>query len=202
MTARIATNGQARKSLAEQIERLDAMLDGLADGLNDAVAAAVKEVVGVAVQQAVQGVLREVLSNPELLARLSVAAPPVATAVPAKTTWKQRWLSVRNALTACLTSARAACMRGLMSARVACSRHVQQACSGLVSVWQVVCQLGRFRNQLLVAVGVGMTVGTAAYVAGPWLAAAASGIGGFAGALSLQAILNFRRLLYARGIDA
>jgi hypothetical protein len=29
------TNGQVRKSLASQIDRLDVMLDGLADGLND-----------------------------------------------------------------------------------------------------------------------------------------------------------------------
>jgi hypothetical protein len=29
------SNGQVRKSLASQIDRLDTMLDGLADGLND-----------------------------------------------------------------------------------------------------------------------------------------------------------------------
>jgi hypothetical protein len=29
------SNGQVRKSLASQIDRLDAMLDGLADGLSD-----------------------------------------------------------------------------------------------------------------------------------------------------------------------
>jgi hypothetical protein len=205
MTARITTNGQARKSLAEQIDRLDTMLDGLSEGLNEAVATAVKEAVGLAVEQAVQGVLREVLSNPELLARLGVSALPVATAVPAtpqKTTWKQRWLWVRNGLTACLTSVRSACMRGLTSARVACGRRLQQVGGCVTGVWELVCQLGRFRNQLLVAVGVGMTVGTAAYVAGPWLAPLVSAVGGFAGALSLQAILNFRRLLYGRGIDA
>ena len=70
MSTKTTTNGQARKSLAEQIDRLDAVLDGLADGLNGAVAAAVKEAVGVAVQQAVQAVVREALANPELLARL------------------------------------------------------------------------------------------------------------------------------------
>src|SRR5580700_1186030 len=71
MTAKVSTNSQARKSLAEQIDRLDAVLDGLADGINDTVVAAVKE----AVAAAVQAVLSEVLSSPELLARLGAAAP-------------------------------------------------------------------------------------------------------------------------------
>ena len=65
------TNGRQRKSLAEQIERLDSILDGLSDGLNEAVAAAVKE--------AVRTVLTEVLTNPDLLARLH---PVQAIAVP------------------------------------------------------------------------------------------------------------------------
>ena len=46
------TNGQ-RKSLASQIDRLDALLDGLADGLNGAVAQAVQVAVALAVREAV-----------------------------------------------------------------------------------------------------------------------------------------------------
>ena len=67
------TNGRQRKSLAEQIDRLDSVLDGLADGFNEAVATAVKETV--------HAVLSEVLSNPELLARLHpVQQEPAARA--------------------------------------------------------------------------------------------------------------------------
>jgi hypothetical protein len=58
------TDGRTRKSLAEQIDRLDAILDGLSDALNESVAAAVSEAVGVAVKEAVQAVLAEVLTNP------------------------------------------------------------------------------------------------------------------------------------------
>jgi hypothetical protein len=65
-------NGQ-RKSLASQIDRLDAMLDGLGDGLNDAVAQAVKGAVALAVREAVQAVLTEVLTNPAVLAKLQAA---------------------------------------------------------------------------------------------------------------------------------
>ena len=66
----VNTNGRSRKSLADQIDRLDQILDGLADGLNEAVASAVKQAVAVAVQEAVRGILAEVLTNPDLLAKL------------------------------------------------------------------------------------------------------------------------------------
>src|SRR5262245_31835664 len=69
------TNGGVRRTLAEQIDRLDSVLDGLADGLNEAVATAVKEAVGVAVREAIQAVLTEVLTNPAVLAKLGGVAP-------------------------------------------------------------------------------------------------------------------------------
>jgi hypothetical protein len=45
------TNGRERKSLAEQIDRLDGILDGLAQGLEQAVVAAVQAAVGLAVRE-------------------------------------------------------------------------------------------------------------------------------------------------------
>ena len=80
------TNGRVRKSLAEQIDRLDGILDGLADGLNEAIVAAVKEAVGAAVQEAVRAVLTELLANPELLhtIRESLAPPTAADAQTAQ----------------------------------------------------------------------------------------------------------------------
>src|SRR5688572_29651921 len=83
MTMTIATmNGRTRKSLAEQIDRLDSILDGLAENLNDAVATAaingIKDVVALAIQEGVGSALIEVLSNPELRKRLAPenTAPP------------------------------------------------------------------------------------------------------------------------------
>ena len=61
------SNGSQRKSLAQQLDRLDNIIDALAEGLNEAVADAVRQAVTVAVQQSVEAVLREVLSRPELL---------------------------------------------------------------------------------------------------------------------------------------
>jgi len=190
MTTKVNMNGQARKSLAEQIDRLDEMLDGLADGLNDAIAAAVKDAVGIAVQQAVQVVMREMLNSPELLTRLGaavpVAAPAQENALKPKGSWKQRWFGVCKTLAGRLSALRLWCGGRLQGVRSQASGLLQQA-----------RMLVRFRNQLLVAAGIGMTVGITAYMAGPWLSAAAGGIGGFAASLAVQLGLSLRRLLAA-----
>jgi hypothetical protein len=185
------TNGQVRKSLAQQIDRLDAMLDGLADGLNDAVAAVVKEAVGVAVKEAIQSLVREALANPELVARLATAFP-VSTPAPQpapkdakpKVSWKQRWAGLYKTVTAKLDAA-----------RLWCGRRLEGVRRFAAAAWKRVRALASYRKQLLIAVGVGVTVAAAAYVAGPWLAAAFSGIGGFAAALAVQTGQALRRLL-------
>jgi hypothetical protein len=76
MSKTLETNGQTRKTLASQLDRLDGILDGLSEGLSDAVASAVREAVGQAVQEAVRAVLTELLTNPALRELLQKAAPP------------------------------------------------------------------------------------------------------------------------------
>src|SRR5262249_57632999 len=74
MTTATRTNldGQPRKTLASQIDRLD----GILDGLDAALAGAVQETVEQAVKQAVQAVLTEVLTNRDLQEQLQLAAQP------------------------------------------------------------------------------------------------------------------------------
>ena len=73
----------ARKSLADQIDRLDGILDGLAEALNESVADAVRDVIGMAVREAVSAAVTEVLSSPQLLqAALEKHAPLPAIPVP------------------------------------------------------------------------------------------------------------------------
>ena len=57
MTTAVRTNidGQQRKTLASQLDRLD----GILDGLDSALTGAVQEAVSMAVKQAVQAVLAE-----------------------------------------------------------------------------------------------------------------------------------------------
>src|SRR5215469_1060516 len=72
MTTAERTNidGQQRKTLASQLDRLDGILDGLDRALTGAVQDAVEQ----AVKQAVQAVLAEVLTNRELQEQLQQAA--------------------------------------------------------------------------------------------------------------------------------
>src|SRR4051794_37454611 len=65
-------NGEVRKTLASQLDRLDQILDTLGEGLNEAVATAVEQAVEAAVREGVrQGVrdaLSEILTDPDVLA--------------------------------------------------------------------------------------------------------------------------------------
>jgi hypothetical protein len=75
-TTKSHVNGQERKTLASQIDRLDTILDGLSEALNESVSTTVQEAVSLAVKEAVQTVLTEVLTNPELGDRLQPPSPP------------------------------------------------------------------------------------------------------------------------------
>ena len=83
MSTSTMNDDRVRKSLADQIDRLDKILDGLAEGLNEAVADAVRQAVSLAVQEAVRQVLTELLSNPTFRAQLRDTAVSV-TPVQAK----------------------------------------------------------------------------------------------------------------------
>ena len=100
MTAAVQSNGQARKTLSAQIDRLDAMLDGLAEGIQETVVSAVQQAVGQAVREAVQAAVTQVLTNPQLQRHLlpepvaSTAAPePVSSPVPRVGGWLTRLVS-------------------------------------------------------------------------------------------------------------
>src|SRR5262245_20197283 len=64
-----------RKTLANQLDRLDTILDGFADALNEAVADAVKQAVTVAVREALQVATQQLMTNPELLRALAAPTP-------------------------------------------------------------------------------------------------------------------------------
>jgi hypothetical protein len=195
------TNGRVRRTLADQIDRLDGVIDALSEGLNQAVMMVVEQAVTVAVKEAVV----EVLTNPELRARLNLvnappnpsASVPVAQIAPEqpKPSWSQRlggmakagwqWVSGKatqagSALIGMAQSSaqKASAGAGKLWLRV---RLLTAAVRAVLNVASAV--IGQMRKPLLVAVGVGVAVGLGSYLAGPLVAATISGLAGFAGSL-------------------
>jgi hypothetical protein len=178
MTTTMIRNGQGRPSLAQQIDRLDAILDGLAGALNEAVAQAVKEAVAVAVQAAVA----ERLANPELRRRI---VPQTE-----KPSLLRRFLAkAREAVVAVKTRA---CRLGRWVARTV-SGGVRAVKTGVCFGWTTTTAkvtaiirsvptwptlMWRPRTPVLLALGVGGTLALACYLAGPLVASAVSGLAG------------------------
>src|SRR3954452_10604228 len=83
-----SSNGQIRKTLVSQLDRLDQILDTLGEGLNEAVAGAVEQAVEAAVRegvrQGVRGALSEILTDPAILAAIrATVGAQAAEAQPA-----------------------------------------------------------------------------------------------------------------------
>ena len=168
-----ARGGSAqRKSLAQQLDRMDGLLDGLSDGIQAAVVDAVKDAVG----QAVQAALREVLTHPGVTARLAAAPAPIGQPAPEpapaarRPSWAGRvWASVR---------ARAARLRNRLGDFVGDARTaVRAAPKRLLGIARFFWTLARHNLRTVVlALAVGAAAGAACYYAGPVVAAAVSGV--------------------------
>jgi hypothetical protein len=163
-------DGRARKSLAEQIDRLDAILDGLSEALGGAVTAAVTEAVGVAVKEAVQGVLAEILTNPALQEKfrgMAGSPPPAADPPPAVTP--------------------ASRLKERLSGLGRRARSLGGWAGGcLAALWQRL-RAARPLTVAALALGAGALTGVVASLAGWPLAPAASGWAAFAGGLVARA---------------
>jgi hypothetical protein len=182
------TNTKVRKSLSEQIDRLDKILDGLASALNGAVADAVTQAVSLAVKEAVQTVLTEVLDNPDLRAQLqgSAIAPantPLAGLPPARSI--VNWVGRTLTGIASWCSAR---LRALSQVSRRIVQHVRWVATDLLARVQ---SLRLFVPPLAAALLLGVATGVAAYCVGPWLA----GLVGGAGSLGLRLAVRMQRFL-------
>lgn len=98
MTATTSTNGKApRKQLADQLDRLDAILDTLANGLNQAVADAARE----GNRAAMKEVLLEVLTDPDVRPKLLTQNPgaPVTVQSNSRPRKPRPWTRIGDRLT-------------------------------------------------------------------------------------------------------
>jgi hypothetical protein len=205
------TNGRTRKSLAEQIDRLDAILDGLADALNEAVADAVKDAVTAAVQEAVHAAVVEVLTNAELRKRLGVTQVPtvqpttpvvVCLANTARLCWNwltDAWHTAKAVARLAGSKALEAANRCLIAGRAKLQEVREQAGRKARAGWMLAIALAalakRFRKQVLAALGVGVLVGVVFYLGGREVASIGCGLAGFAGSLATGAVNKLRRML-------
>jgi hypothetical protein len=187
----VLTNSKVRKSLSEQIDRLDKILDGLAEALNGAVADVVTQAVGLAVKEAVQTVLTEVLSNPDLRSQLqgSAVAPIAAGNDPANCSTGTSIVSRVAQSAAHLANWCTARLHAL--ARLG-RRAVQQVGRVATDLLARMRGLRLFARPLAAALLLGVATGIVAYFAGPLLA----GVVGGAGGLSLRLALSVRRFLW------
>jgi hypothetical protein len=202
MTTTTNGNGRTmRKSLADQIDRLDGILDGLAEALNESVAQAVRDVITHAVTEAVQAAVTEVLSCPDLL-RAALARqeppPPAPEPTPPAPTLKERIKGAAGK--ACAKAKELAAQakeKVQQAASLACAagKKVGQAAQNLPATLGA---LGRaawaLRRPCAVAVGVGVLCGAACYCGGRVFSSVANGVG--SATLTLSAMmLPLRRLL-------
>jgi hypothetical protein len=219
MNTTLNTNGRQRKTLAAQIDRLDAMLDGLADGLNEAVAQAVKDAVALAVEEAVRVVLSETLTNPAVLAKLHATISPAQTPAPVPTPTTNdepppppaaglgsrlasfgNWLGRR--LKNVGTQAFTVCQRLYATIKASAGRVALTGTLAVVVIKEKVLQAGacfrplwRRKYQIGAALVVCLALGAAGHFAGPYLAVAAGIVCGFVVALAVQVGLWFRNLV-------
>ncbi len=189
----------SRKSLADQIDRLDSILDGLADALNESVADAVKDVIAETVRQAVHAAVTEVLSSPDLMrAALEKHAPVATLSVPPPApqpkppTVKENVARIGNRL--CDKVKRAA---SLVKEKLnAAARLAGTALAVAPMLLRAVAQkVWDFRKPCAVAVGVGVACGAVCYLAGQVFSSIANGAGG--AAITLSALtLPLKRLFW------
>jgi len=74
VATRPGSNGRARPSLGDQLDRLDGILNGLSDALNESVTFAVSAAVGKAVRESVESATREVAARSALSAAVVTEA--------------------------------------------------------------------------------------------------------------------------------
>jgi hypothetical protein len=192
------TNGQERKTLASQIDRLHSILDGLSDNLNEAVATAVegaveravKLAVSEAVKETLHAVIAEALTNADLIAAARMVLTPgiqvdasAAPPEPPKSLFRRACDGIKAGLGVAATACNGA---GAYVANKATAMK-----SAARSGWLL---FSRFRGRLLTACGVGVAAGALTYLAGPWLAIAASSAAGFVTTLAVQAASGLRKL--------
>ena len=189
---------QQRKTLANQLDRLDNIIDAMADGLPKTIADVVCQAISAALPQAIQAVITQVLSQPEVLRQLAGLNAPVPAASPATneaiTTAPAQMPQTESAA----PSSRSKLGTAWGWLRTTTCNTGTWVCSKLPSVREGVCAAGRkvWQHRYLVALSlaIGVMVGCTSFVAGPLLSSMALGLCGAAASAGAYLAAPFVRL--------
>ena len=155
--AAVADGRARRKTLSDQLDRLDGIIDDLSEGLNQAVAHVVQQAVTTAVKQAVEGLMQAAVANPDLVRALADRLTPPAPDDPAVPAQGKGSVPPRRS----------------GGALAAIRRRVGALLDGVRSRLRLV-------RLPLAVIALGGAAWAAASLAGPWLAAAAGCLVGLA----------------------
>jgi hypothetical protein len=200
-----STSRIARKSLGEQIDRLDRLLDGLADALTQSVADAVRDVIGEAVSEAVTVAVRGVLASPEVLKAALDKHEPAPTTK--RRTLKDLLRSAGSYICGKAEQAAGNVKSKLITSWTWCLTKVRKACNATIgtcvglpgTVVKIACGMWTFRRSCAIALGVGILAGVSSYYAGPVLSSVASGISGAALTVSGMILVPLWRMISGNG---
>jgi hypothetical protein len=191
MTATSTLNGKPqRKQLADQLDRLDAILDALAEGLPGAVAEACRDGARLAVKDAII----EIVTNPELRALLAPVRadrePILATPAPAA---EPKTPSFWSRLKAQIAALRAALKGAVVKAKAALVSRYTTARRVVTAVGTVAGEGLPWRRFLLRAACVGVVAGVVCLTAPQTVAAIVSACSVATAAVAVQTITWLRR---------
>lgn len=190
MTATACTNGKPqRKQLADQLDRLDAIIDALAEGLNGAVADACREGTRLAVKDAIV----EILTNPELRAMLVPLVPPAPPAKTSANPPEPRKPGLWSRIKATVATAKSAAGAFAVKVRAAVAEKVAAVTTTVAALGAAAGETLPVRRALTVALGVGLVVALACYQMPEAASAAVAGIGAATTTVFAQAGAWLRR---------
>ena len=190
ITATLNGRREPRRSLSQELDRLDKMLDGLAEAIPSTIADSVKETVATAVAEAFRATLMEVVANPDIIALLRNARPAAASneqPAPAKAPLHQQ---IRQATSSAWKHA----LAGLKLAGnfVVSPVHTVVRCT--INGYRQINTIWGLRKPVLIALGVGVVIGAAAYASAPWIAGVIAGCGAASTTLLGQFAMWTRRM--------
>ena len=190
VSANLNGRKESRRSLSQELDRLDKMLDGLAEAIPAVAANSVKEAMTTAVAEAFRATMMEIVANPEIIALLRDAHTarvsndaPAPVKVPlhqqirkaTSSVWKHALAGVRMA-----------------SGFVVSPVHTVVRCT--ITGYRQINMIWCLRKPILVALGVGVVIGVVAYASAPWLSAMIAGCGAASTTLLGQFAVWARRM--------